>query len=435
MILKIPDGFTPRQYQLPVLKALDSGMKRAVVCWHRRSGKDLTLFNYMIKRMVVDRGVYFYVFPTYKQGKKVIWDNITIDGKKYLDFIPKQIIERVNNVEMKITLFNGSLIQVVGSNDYDALMGTNPRGIIFSEYALQDKQAWEYIRPILSVNKGWAVFVSTPRGKNHFHEMFNIAKDHPDDWFSELLTIEDTGVLSIADLKKEGDFGMSDHMIQQEYYCDFNVGSAGSYYSKDLFKAEEEERIGFVPIDENIPVNTAWDLGVSDSTCIIFFQLHGLEIRIVDYYEHHGEGLQHYAKVLDKKGYLYGEHYAPHDIEVRELGNWAISRRETAKGLGIKFRVVKNIPITEGIEAVWTSFPRMFFDKKKCNHLLKCLEAYRRDYDESRDVYIERPYHDFSSHAADAMRYMAIAIQQFQGYKSMTEEQAHDLENKYYNRI
>jgi len=432
-MIHLPYGFTPRDYQRPVLEALDSGYRRAVLCWHRRSGKDLTMFNYMISRMLREVGVYFYVFPTYKQGKKVLWDNITIDGRKYLDFIPQKIIERKNNVEMKVSFVNGSLMQVVGSNDYDALMGTNPRGIVLSEYALQDKQAWEYIRPILKVNKGWAVFVSTPRGKNHFYDLYNIGRND-ESWFSEVLSVKDTGILSEEDIENEKREGMSEHMVEQEYYCSFDVGCEGSYYSKYIDKMNIEDRIGFVPADNATVVHTAWDLGMSDSTAIIFFQVSGMEIRIVDYYENSGEGMAHYAKVLQARDYVYGKHFAPHDIEVRELST-GISRRSIAKGLGINFDVVAKTSVIDGIETVRSMFPRFFIDAIKCKWFIKCIEAYRKDYDANRDVYSERPYHDFSSHAADALRYMCQGIQQHLSYVSMSEERADELERMYYRRI
>lgn len=237
MTINLPHNFTPRPYQLPFLRALDSGINRVVIVWNRRSGKDVCTLNWCIKKLMTEVATCFYVMPTYSQGKKVIWDSVNNDGFRFLDYFPKEIIANKNNQEMKIRLINGSLFQVIGSDNIDSLMGTNPKIVVFSEYALQDPAAWEYIRPILKVNGGVAIFISTPRGRNHFYDLFRTAQT-TDGWFSQKLTVEDTKVLTKEDVEKEMAEGMSYELAQQEYYCfpsgQFVMTSEGMKDIKDI---------------------------------------------------------------------------------------------------------------------------------------------------------------------------------------------------------
>lgn len=229
MEITIPHQFKPRDYQMPLLRALDSGIKRAVIVWHRRSGKDKTCFNYMIKKAFERKGTYFYLLPTARQAKKVIWDNIDNDGFKMLDHIPKELTTNVNSVEMKVTLKNGSIIQLIAADEFDKSgVGTNPVGVVFSEYSINRPEVWDFVRPILKVNGGWAIFNFTPRGTNHAHKILQIARNEPD-WFSEVLTIDDTHILTEEDMEKERREGMSEDLIEQEYYCKFIEG-AGSFF-------------------------------------------------------------------------------------------------------------------------------------------------------------------------------------------------------------
>jgi phage terminase large subunit len=328
--------------------------------------------------------------------KKVIWDSVTNTGDRILDFIPDSLVDSKNSQEMKIRFKNGSLLQIVGSDNYDSLMGTNPQGVVFSEYALQDPRAYQYIRPILAANLGWALFISTPRGKNHLYELYQIAL-HSENWFAMKLTLDDTQHISLAEIERERAEGvMSEDLIQQEYYTSFDMGVEGAYYAKYMDKMRLDGRIGDVPYEPGFKVNTAWDLGVRDSTTIIFFQTVGTTIRIVDCYENSKEGLDHYAKVLAAKPYLYGKHIAPHDIAVRELGS-GMTRIEKAKQLGIKFTIADNISIVDGIEAVRSTLNKVWIDQK-CVPLIKALENYRQEYDVKNRVYKTQPLHNFASH-------------------------------------
>jgi len=356
-------------------------------------------------------GIYYYFFPHFSQGRKILWDGIDKSGFRLLHHIPKDLIMGVpNSAEMKLRLHNGSLIQIIGSNNIDSIVGTNPCGCVFTEYSLQDPTAWQLMRPILRENEGWAVFNGTPRGHNHFKELLDMAKGNHE-WFSQLLTVDDTGVLKPEDIQKERDEGMSEDFVQQEFYCSFTLGIEGSYYAKWIQQARDENRIGSVPVDMHKRVHTAWDIGYGDSTAIIFYQLVGQEIHIVDYYENHGESLHHYAKILKDKDYLYDSHYAPHDIDSHDFST-GLSAREVGASLGIRFIVLPTLKISleSGIEAARGIFPRVWIDDNKCKALIRCLENYRKEFDNRLQTYKSRPLHDKYSHGSDSFRYLSLAV-------------------------
>lgn len=424
------DKFQPRSYQWPLLDALENkGFKRVLAVLPRRAGKDITALNYVIRQMIMNPGVYYYIFPTYSQAKKVIWDSMTNDGERILDYFPEELILQKNSQEMKIRMkaINGkeSLFQLVGSDNYDSLMGTNPRGVVFSEYALQDPRAYQYIRPILTANGGWALFISTPRGKNHLWELAQIAQNSPE-WFYSKLSVEDTNHIPLEEIDRERREGlMSEDMIQQEYYTSFTMGVEGAYYAKYMDIARRDARIGMVPWENGFKVHTAWDIGVRDSTTIIFFQTVGQTIRIIDCYENSKEGLEHYADIIQNKPYVYGTHIAPHDIRVKEWGS-GLTRIAKAKDLGIDFTIADQHNIPDGIEACRSLFSKLWIDENNCEPLLKALENYRQEYDAKRKVYNSRPLHDWSSHYADAFRYLAVSLP-----KTRDSLSAEDLDKRY----
>jgi hypothetical protein len=322
---------------------------------------------------------------------------------------------------MFIEFKNGSTFQVIGSDNIDSIVGTNPRGVVFSEYSLQDPKAWDYVRPILAENEGWAIFNFTPRGENHAKDLLDYALSDKENWFVSNLTVDDTKAISKKILEQErreikaknGD----DSIYQQEYYNSFSASLQGSYYGKIIEKMEGNGKITQVPYEENLLVDTWWDLGINDSMAVGFFQKHGLQWRLIDYIEGSGEGLRYYRDLLEEKGYSYGKHYAPHDIVVKELGTGK-SRLETAKDLGLKFEIIQekdkiksavpNIPIQDGIQALRGRLPSLLIDENNCSRVIKSLKNYHKDYDEVNKVYRNNPKHDWSSHCADMMRYWAV---------------------------
>jgi phage terminase large subunit len=408
---------------MQALRKLDGGVKRMILTWHRRSGKDVTIFNWCIKELVKNTCTCFYVMPTYSQGKKVIWDSSTNDGFRILDFIPPQVIAQKNQQEMKIRFFNGSLFQIIGSDNIDSLMGTNPKIVVFSEYALQSPDAWEFIRPILKVNGGVAIFISTPRGRNHFFDMFEMAKNQPD-WYAERLTYKDTGVLTDEDIEKEIAEGMSEELAEQEYCCSFDRGIDGAFYAKLITKMRNEERILPLSYDPYKLVHVSFDLGWDDCTAIIFFQLDGEKIKIIDCEEHSNKTLHWYKNLLMEKGYKYGTYLFPHDVEHVDGLSTGLTRKELLEDMQIPVTTVPRSFIVDGIEAVKVLLSsRILINSEKCQPLIKSLENYHREWDDKRKVYSNKPNHNWSSHFCDSLRYLAEGLKLIDsGRKTLDED-------------
>ena len=425
MEITIPYKFIPRPYQLPVLKAMDSGYLRAVQVWHRKSGKEKTDWNIIIKKAHERVGNYWYIFPKLTQARKVIWEGIDQDGVKFLDHIPKELLDGdPNSTSMLVRLKCGSTIQLIGSDTFDTSIGGNPVGVVFSEYSLTNPTVWSYCRPILANNGGWVIFNFTPRGENHAYDLYQLAKADPKHWFSQLLTVDDTHAISKEILEQERReiiaLHGNDALYQQEYYCNFSVPIAGAYYAAQLMLAYQEGRVGNVPYEDSIPVDTWWDLGVDDYMSIWFTQSVGAEIRIIDYYQNNGEGFPHYAGMLKEKGYIYGQHTAPHDIKVQEMGTGR-TRIETAKSHGIKFKICPRLPIIDGINACRSLLRKCWFDKTKCELGLNGLKNYTKVYDDERKTYLNEPYHNWASNPADAFRTLGI----MQKYEFSVTKQAY----------
>ena len=414
----MPNDWDCMSHQKPLWNYFDEGGKRGVCVWHRRAGKDSTALNYTATEAIDNVGVYWHMLPTQKQARKVVWDGIDRQGRRMIDQVfPPAIRKAKREQEMQIELKSGSIWQLCGSDNYDALVGANPKGVIFSEWSLCNPKAWDFIRPILAENGGWALFIYTSRGKNHGYSMAQMAKKNPT-WHYSCLTVDDTKrddgspVITQEAIQEDRDSGMSEDMIQQEYYCSFDVAIPGAYYSKEITAARADNRICFVPIDPMLEVHTFWDLGISDMMVIWFAQVVGNEIRLINYYENNNEGMAHYIKYLDTfkatHNIRYGEHWAPHDIEVRELMSGK-SRRDTAREMGIAFRVVKQHSIADGIEATRRLFNRLWIDETRCEHGVNCVASYHREYDDKKEVYKDHPVHDWASHGADGLRQLAMA--------------------------
>lgn len=435
MAIKLPTNFVPRDYQLPVWESMvmKKDKSRGLLVWPRRHGKDLTCLNILAMRALLDRvGNYYYFAPTYAQGKKIIWDGKDRTGRPFLSVFPgypntksddpQSVIAAMDKREMKIHLTNGSMFQVIGIDDEDSLVGTNPVGCVFSEYSvMRGTKAWDLVRPILAENGGWALFTYTARGLNHGWRLYELTKDDPE-WHTEFHTVntalhDGQRVITDEDIEKERRSGMTDDLIAQEFYNDFYASNTGAYYSTQMKLAKEEGRIGSVPWQPDLPVHTAWDLGMRDSTAIWFFQTdHAGNVNLIDTYSDTGVGIANYIKVLRQKPYTYGTHFAPHDIKIKEFGNGK-SRLSTALSLGLRFNVVAKLLVQDGIDAARAVLPRCRFDEKKCFKGLEALRQYRKKETgmtdlEGRAIFSNEPEHDWSSHYADAFRYLAVAIDQ-----------------------
>lgn len=394
---------------------MESGCLRADVVWHRRSGKEKTCVNIMAAKMMQRPGNYFYCFPELKQGRKILWDGKDKDGLSFLEHFPYELRDgEPNNSDMKLKLKKGSMLQVIGSDRIDSNMGTNPIGLVFSEYSLTNPAAWGFFRPILAENGGWAIFNYTPRGENHAYDLHCLAQDDPS-WFSQVLTVDDTHAIpqDVLDNERREIVRLhgNDALFQQEYYCSFSVPIAGAYYAHQIMQAYKDGRVTHVPHEPMARVHTVWDLGVNDRNSIWFFQHVGGQLRLIDFYENSGVGLPHYAEILQEKtkdlGYVYERHIGPHDTQVKEWSSGK-TRIQSARDIGISFQIAPKLPLLDGITAVRNMFSKLWIDQKRCQQGINALKNYHHEYDDERKTYLPTPKHDWSSNAADSLRYMAV---------------------------
>jgi hypothetical protein len=421
-------NWSPRLYQKALWSYLEDGGRRACVIWHRRSGKDDVALNWTCRAAHERVGEYWHMLPEAAQGRKVVWDAVSPHtGKRRIDqAFPPEFRDKTREQDMVVQFKNGSLWRVVGSDNYNSLMGATPVGVVFSEWALADPNAWAFLRPILMENGGWAMFITTPRGNNHARTTLDLARQEPG-WFAEVLSADKTGVFTSEQLATElrelqHDYGVEEGaaLYEQEYNCSFDSALVGSYYGSYLTRATKAGRIASVPVDRAVLVHTAWDLGISDSTAIWFVQCVGKERRLVDYHEGSGLGLDEYARILEEKrarhGWVYGYHFFPHDIEHRELGNRGLSRVDTLSGLGIKAKVVPVSNVNDGVNAVRRMLDATWIDEKRCERGLNALRNYSRAWNEKTKMFSDAPKHDWASHGADALRTFAC------GYRDAKEK-------------
>lgn len=422
--VSIPYNFSPRVYQeqdvfrqlfphhYPDLRLLGTPRrKRICLLWHRRAGKDKSLVNAIALAAFEEVGNYLYLLPQQNQAKKVIWRGIDGSGFRFRDHFHPSIVQKIYESELLIELKNGSTVQFGGTDNYDAWMGTNPVGIIFSEYSLQDPMAWQYFRPILVENGGWAVFNYTARGKNHGYDLYHNALRNPKEWYASLKTIEDTQredgtpVVSVDQYLQEIAEGMPEPVARQEFYCDFEAALFGSYYGDLMTKAYAEGRIGFFPADPALPVYTAWDIGL-DATAVWFAQAVNGHPVLVDYIENVNTKFTESCQEVLAKPYIYAEHFGPHDIVNRNPE--METRKQTAANLGIDFVVTPRQAVADGIEAVRNLLPRCRFDDTNAERGVDMLKSYERQYNDKLQRFMDNPLHNYASHGADAFRILAL---------------------------
>lgn len=367
-----------------------------------------------------------YVAPLYKQAKTVAWDYL----KKYGLMVPGAT---ANESELRVDLppqnaeqGEGARIRLYGADNPDALRGIYLDGVVLDEVAQMSPRVYqEILGPTLVDRQGWVVFIGTPQGQNDFYDLIYGTKerkgaiDSPDRYFFQILKASETGILPKEYLDEERR-EMTPAQYQQEYECSFQASILGAYYSREMEAAEAENRIGANIYDQTLQVHTAWDLGHSDSTAIWFYQQQGFEIRIIDFYFASNFGLDHYVSMLQQrasspanpKGYKYGRHFLPHDVKVRELSTGK-DRISSLRSMGLdNISIVAKLGIDDGINAVRKILPRCWFEREKCQDGLKALRQYRREYDDVRKVFYEKPHHDWASDPADAFRYLAVGLQE-----------------------
>ena len=395
MDIEIP--YEPR----PLQEKIHNELKRFnVICCHRRFGKTVFAINHLIMTACeIPNARLAYIAPTYRQGKAVAYDYL----KEYTEPLMKLGGKR-HETELKVDLWNGSRIQIFGSDNPDALRGLGFDGVCMDEFALMSPRVWtEVVRPAVSDKLGYVIFIGTPMGHNQFWDVYDLAKRRGGDWYAQLYRASETEIISLEELE-EAKLTMPSDQYEQEFECSFQAAVSGAYYGKQIQKAERENRICSIDIDSNVDIETWWDLGIGDSTSIWFAQRIGEEIRLIDYYETNGESLAHYAGVLRDKGYNYSRHIAPHDITTRELGTGK-SRLEVAYELGLDFEVCPRLEVDHGIEAVRNTLDRCWFDKNRCKYGIDCLRQYRKQFDDKMQTFKNKPLHDWASHGSDAFRY------------------------------
>lgn len=412
MHIRLPNQFTPRPYQRDLFRYFDNGGKRAVLVWHRRAGKDMTMLHQTAKMAMQRVGTYLHVLPEQAQARKVIWDAIDIDGLPLLDTaFPAAIVKDKNISEMKITLKNGSIFQLGGSDNYNSMMGTNPIHVTFSEYSIANPSAWDYIRPILAVNGGTAAFIYTPRGRNHGYQMMNMAMGDPD-WFCSIKTVNDTNAVSQKAIQDERKAGMSEDMIQQEFYCSFTSGALGSYYGKLIEDARQSGRITNVPYNPALSTEYWFDLGYNDYTSCWVVQRSGYQYNAIRFHEWGTTSLPRICAEIREWGYRRDLLILPHDGDTHELIAGRTRKDVMEEELGCMAdsspRPQNMREKLEQIHAVRSVMPMFVFDATLCEHGLFALESYTRKWDEKNRVFMNEPKHDWASHCADAMRTGAV---------------------------
>lgn len=394
--------YSPRPLQAAVHAALLE-MRWNVVVTHRRFGKTVMgVVHLVMSAMGCERPMprFAYIAPYLKMAKAIAWDYL----KTYTKTIPGCVY---NETELKVVLPNEATVRLYGVDNPDALRGQYFDGVVCDEYGMFPPRAFpEVIRPCLADRAGWCVFQGTPNGKNQFFDVYEKAKTD-ERYGLHVFPYNETRILpeeEIADMRRE----LTEEQFAAEMECDFTSSVVGNYFGSDLRRAREEGRLDALPIIENLPVHTAWDLGFSDSTSIVMWQNYQNWFHVVDYYESSGVSLKHYVDHIQSLGYTWGEHFAPHDIKVHDLGS-GLSRLDVAHELGISLVTLPRLPVQDGINAIRTVFNRCRFDRDRCKRLIECLQNYRRMQNQTTGEFMERPHKDQFSHGADSFRYFAMA--------------------------
>ena len=408
-LTRIEIPYRPRPLQLSFH---DSCKRFSVAVCHRRFGKTVMAVNWLLREILScrhPRAQGAYIAPTYSAAKRIAWVML----RDYAGAIPGV---RFNEAELRCDLPDGKRIWLLGAEAPDSLRGLRLDAAVLDEYADMNARLYpEIIRPALSdFGTGKCLWIGTPRGENQFKEIYEHAVSRVEagdgEWYAMRFPASETGVLE----QKELDAAratMDESQYLQEFEVSWSAALVGSFFAAALDRIETANQVGRVPWEPNLPVFTSWDLGIADSTAVWFGQqLRGEPgVRIIDFYESSGEGLHHYIKELQGRPYTYGKHYFPHDVMVRELGSGS-SRYEILMGLGIRPTVVAKLSVQDGIEAIRGLLPRCYFDRVSCSAGLKALRHYHRQYSDRTGDWKNRPNHDWSSHAVDSFRYLAVGL-------------------------
>jgi phage terminase large subunit len=416
--IRLPNGWTPRVYQRPAWDWLERGGRRALLFWHRRAGKDDVGLHRAACAAFERVGAYWHMLPEASQARKAIWDAVDPHlGRRRIDVaFPAELREVTRENEMFIRFRNGSTWQLVGSDNYDSLVGSPPIGLVSSEHALSNPAAWAYLRPILRENGGWFVAITTPRGRNHAYEMLQAHGSDPE-WFTERLPATATNVFTLEQLESErrsyrSEYGddQGEALYQQEYLCSFDAAVLGAYYAAELADARGNGRVGSFPWLEALPVYVAADLGRTDATALWFWQMVEGAPRFIDYHESNTKDVPFYADLLRAKPYRYAQPalWLPHDAQAETLAA-PRSVQAQLRTAGFRSRIVPSRDLQDGIQAARATLRRCTIDAERCADGLEALGEYRRLWDDERRVFADRPLHNWASNGSDAFRYASLA--------------------------
>ena len=414
--------FRVRWYQQAFHKALvNREYNRLIAIWHRRAGKDEVVLNAMRTLALKDPGTYWHCFPEQAQARKAIWNGVNghTGKRRILEAFPEGIIKRMQDNDMFIELNNGSTFQLIGSDRYDSTVGSGPKGIAYSEWALSNPAAWAYHSPMIRESKGFAAFITTPRGNNHCKAMYDRAAVN-DAWFSQLLSVRETETLGSAELDEALDEYIGLHgadlgqaLFEQEYECSFAGAMIGAYFGAEMNKAERSGRIRTVEIDRDHPVHSVWDLGKAANNPIWLFQVIAGQPRIVDFYRPESDDLDDWVQWLNDKGY-YGTDYVPHDIAVTEWGSKR-TRMSILQEKRSKVVAIPRVSVADGLQAARTSINEALFhsgdDERGVRMALgvEGLKNYRREWDPDLKVFRATPVKDWAEHIGSAFRYLGLS--------------------------
>jgi len=398
MTRKLISLYTPRKWAIPFH---ETDKRWMVLVVHRRAGKTTAALNYLIYSAIKKPGTnYAYIAPTYKMAKSAAWTIL----KKYTRFLGVKHKES----ELSVEFPGGSKITLYGAENPDRLRGIGLSGVVFDEYGMQpDNIFTEIIRPTLLENKGYGIWIGTPKGRNEFYFLYETHKND-NEWFACHLTVDDTHTINkeeIEDSKKT----MSQEEFMQELFCSFNASIKGAVYATELAMLRDDDRIGMVPWRQDHKVYTVWDIGVGPAMAIGFYQRIGSMLHMIDYWQGtESDGIDQAVFAVKQKEYNYGKHFAPHDINTRETSTGK-TRIDYAKDLGISFNVIDSkFKVEEGIQMGKFMFNMLMVDKNRCALWIDAISEYKREWDDKRNMYREIPYHNWTSHAADVHRYAAI---------------------------
>ena len=402
-ILEVELDYQPRDVFIPYH---DREQRWSVIVAHRRCGKTVACINDLIYKALMEGkedGHYGYVAPYYSQSKNIAW--------LYLKKFSEPVLAKANESELWVELVNGARIRLFGADNPDSLRGLYLDGVVLDEYADMKPSTWgAVIRPLLTDRGGFATFIGTPKGHNQFWEVYNNAtKDS--DWYVKTLRASQTNLLPDYELLDAAK-SMSQDQYLQEFECDFESAILGAYYGKEMRQLTDQSKIRDIEYDPLFPVHTAWDLGYSDDTAIWFFQVVHGEIRMLDYHSSNGQPVAFYAGIIQsrevERGYKYGFHYLPHDARAKTLASNKSIIEQLSDKIPLKYlRIVPNLSLQDGIQASRLALTRAWFDYK-CEDGIECLRQYQREYDEDKKVFRDKPRHDWTSHGADAFRYLSI---------------------------